>query len=110
MGVASENHARAFVEIQTGCDHRCTFCIIPYGRGNSRSLPIGAVVDRIRKLVNDGHNEVVITGVDITGYGQDLPGKPKLGQMLRRILNNVPELPRLRLSSVDPAEIDDGSV
>ncbi|MBU0796943.1 MAG: tRNA (N(6)-L-threonylcarbamoyladenosine(37)-C(2))-methylthiotransferase MtaB [Alphaproteobacteria bacterium] len=102
-----EDRARAFVQVQQGCDHRCTFCIIPFGRGNSRSVPIGRVVEQVRELVRNGYNEVVLTGVDITSYGPDLPGKPALGQMIRRLLANVPELPRLRLSSLDPVEIDD---
>jgi threonylcarbamoyladenosine tRNA methylthiotransferase MtaB len=101
-----EDRARAFVQVQQGCDHRCTFCIIPYGRGNSRSVPIGRVVEQVRELVRNGYNEVVLTGVDITSYGPDLPGRPMLGQMIRRLLANVPELPRLRLSSLDPVEID----
>ncbi len=99
--------ARAFVQVQQGCDHRCTFCIIPFGRGPSRSVPIGAVVDQVRALVAGGYNEVVLTGVDITSYGPDLPGAPRLGQMVRRLLALVPELPRLRLSSLDPAAIDE---
>jgi threonylcarbamoyladenosine tRNA methylthiotransferase MtaB len=98
---------RAFVEVQNGCDHRCTFCIIPYGRGNSRSVPAGLVVDRIRALVGEGHQEVVLTGVDVTSYGPDLPGAPTLGQLIERILHYVPELPRLRLSSLDCIELDD---
>ncbi len=102
-----QGRARAFVEVQQGCDHRCTFCIIPYGRGNARSVPIGAVVERVRGLVAQGYAEVVLTGVDVTSWGGDLPGRPKLGQLCRRLLAQVPELPRLRLSSVDPAEIDD---
>jgi threonylcarbamoyladenosine tRNA methylthiotransferase MtaB len=102
-----EGRARAFVEIQQGCDHRCTFCIIPFGRGNNRSVPIGVIVDQVRLLVAEGYREVVLTGVDITDYGRDLPGTPRLGEMIRRLLALVPELPRLRLSSVDPAEIDD---
>jgi threonylcarbamoyladenosine tRNA methylthiotransferase MtaB len=102
-----EGHARAFVQVQNGCDHRCTFCIIPYGRGNSRSVPIGEIVTQVRALVAKGYKEVVLTGVDVTSYGPDLPGKPTLGQMMRRLLNNVPELPRLRMSSLDPVEIDD---
>lgn len=102
-----ESHARAFVQVQNGCDHRCTFCIIPFGRGNSRSVPMGEIVDQVKKLVSAGYNEVVLTGVDITSYGPDLPGQPKLGQMIRRLLALVPELPRLRLSSLDPVEIDD---
>ena len=98
---------RAFVQIQQGCDHRCTFCIIPFGRGPSRSLPAGAVVEQIRTLVAGGVAEVVLTGVDITDYGKDLPGRPSLGQLVRRLLKLVPELPRLRLSSLDPVEVDD---
>ncbi|MCW3473174.1 tRNA (N(6)-L-threonylcarbamoyladenosine(37)-C(2))-methylthiotransferase MtaB [Limobrevibacterium gyesilva] len=98
--------ARAFVQVQQGCDHRCTFCIIPFGRGPSRSVPIGAVVEQVRTLVASGYREVVLTGVDITSYGPDLPGTPSLGQMVRRLLALVPELPRLRLSSLDPNEID----
>ena len=99
--------ARAFVQVQQGCDHRCTFCVIPYGRGPSRSVPVGAVVEQVRTLVARGYREVVLTGVDITSYGADLPGRPNLGQMARRLLALVPELPRLRLSSLDPVEIDD---
>jgi len=99
--------ARAFVEVQNGCDHRCTFCIIPYGRGNSRSVPAGLVVERIKALVDEGFREVVLTGVDITSYGPDLPGAPTLGQLIERILKHVPELPRLRLSSLDCVELDD---
>ena len=99
--------ARAFIEVQQGCDHRCTFCIIPYGRGPSRSIPLGAVAEQVRALVANGYNEVVLTGVDITSFGADLPGAPRLGQLVRRLLAAVPELPRLRLSSIDPAEIDD---
>ncbi|MEJ2120083.1 MAG: tRNA (N(6)-L-threonylcarbamoyladenosine(37)-C(2))-methylthiotransferase MtaB [Alphaproteobacteria bacterium] len=102
-----EARTRAFVEIQQGCDHRCTFCIIPYGRGNNRSAPIGAIAEQIRALVEAGYNEVVLTGVDIAGYGKDLPGAPSLGQLVRRLLAAVPELKRLRLSSLDPAAIDD---
>lgn len=102
-----ETHARAFVQVQNGCDHRCTFCIIPFGRGNSRSVPIGEIVDQVRKLVASGYAEVVLTGVDVTSYGPDLPGQPTLGQMIRRLLALVPELTRLRLSSLDPVEIDD---
>ena len=99
-------HSRAFVEIQQGCDHRCTFCIIPFGRGNNRSVPVGEIVAQIRHLVAGGVREVVLTGVDITGYGSDLPGQPNLGQLVRRVLNLVPELPRLRLSSIDVVEVD----
>lgn len=102
-----ESHARAFVQVQNGCDHRCTFCIIPYGRGNSRSVPMGEIADQLRQLVARGYHEVVLTGVDITSYGPDLPGQPTLGQMLRRLLALVPELSRVRLSSLDPVEIDD---
>lgn len=102
-----EGHARAFIQVQNGCDHRCTFCIIPYGRGNSRSVPIGEIASQVRKLVETGYNEIVMTGVDVTSYGADLPGKPALGQMIRRVLALVPELPRLRLSSLDPVEIDE---
>jgi len=102
-----EDRTRAFVEIQQGCDHRCTFCIIPFGRGNNRSAPIGAIAEQVRTLVEAGYKEVVLTGVDIAGYGKDLPGAPSLGQLVRRLLAAVPELPRLRLSSLDPAVIDD---
>ena len=98
---------RAFVQVQQGCDHRCTFCIIPYARGNNRSVPVGELVRQVRALVDGGVREVVLTGVDITGYGGDLPGRPRLGALCRRLLNLVPDLPRLRLSSVDPAELDD---
>jgi threonylcarbamoyladenosine tRNA methylthiotransferase MtaB len=104
---AFEGHTRAFVQVQNGCDHRCTFCIIPYGRGNSRSVPMGAVVDDVRRLVDNGYREVVLTGVDITSYGVDLPGAPKLGRLVRQILKHVPELKRLRLSSIDSVEADD---
>ncbi|WP_353205086.1 tRNA (N(6)-L-threonylcarbamoyladenosine(37)-C(2))-methylthiotransferase MtaB [Sphingomonas sp.] len=100
-------HARAFVEVQNGCDHRCTFCIIPFGRGNSRSVPAGAVIDRIAALVEAGHREIVLTGVDLTSYGPDLPGAPTLGMLVERILRHVPALERLRLSSLDGIEIDD---
>ena len=99
--------ARAFVQVQQGCDHRCTFCVIPFGRGPNRSVPIGAVVEQVRALVARGYHEVVLTGVDIASYGPDLPGAPTLGQMVRRLLALVPELPRLRLSSLDPAAMDD---
>src|SRR5579859_7540603 len=97
---------RVFVQVQNGCDHRCTFCIIPYGRGNSRSVPIGAVVAQVRALVERGHAEIVLTGVDLTSYGADLPGAPKLGQLTKQILRHVPELKRLRISSVDSIEVD----
>jgi threonylcarbamoyladenosine tRNA methylthiotransferase MtaB len=92
--------------VQNGCDHRCTFCIIPYGRGPSRSVPAGEVVEQTRRLVDAGYREVVLTGVDLTSYGKDLPGQPTIGQLVRRLLRLVPELPRLRLSSIDPAEVD----
>ncbi len=98
--------ARAYVQVQNGCDHRCTFCIIPYGRGNSRSVPAGVVVDQIRRLVAKGYNEVVLTGVDLTSWGADLPGKPPLGDLAQRILRLVPDLPRLRISSIDSVEAD----
>jgi threonylcarbamoyladenosine tRNA methylthiotransferase MtaB len=101
-----EGKSRAFVQVQQGCDHRCTFCIIPYARGPSRSVPIGRVADQARRLVAAGYREIVLTGVDLTAYGADLPGAPSLGQMVRRLLAAVPELERLRLSSLDPAEID----
>jgi threonylcarbamoyladenosine tRNA methylthiotransferase MtaB len=102
-----EGRARAFIEVQQGCDHRCTFCIIPYGRGNSRSVPIGEIVRQAERLVAAGYRELVLTGVDITGFGGDLPGQPTLGQLCRRLLALVPGLARLRLSSLDPVEIDD---
>jgi len=102
-----EGRARAFVEIQQGCDHRCTFCIIPFGRGPNRSTPMGRIADQLRALAAAGYGEVVLTGVDITSYGSDLPGQPSLGQMVRRVLAQVPELPRLRLSSLDPKGVDD---
>jgi len=98
--------ARAFVQVQQGCDHRCTFCVIPFGRGPSRSVPIGAIVEQARALVANGYRELVLTGVDITSYGADLPGQPSLGQMVRRLLALVPGLGRLRLSSLDPVEVD----
>jgi len=101
-----KDRARAYVEVQNGCDHRCTFCIIPFGRGNSRSAAAGEVVEQVRKLTAQGYQEVVLTGVDITSWGTDLPGAPSLGQLVGRILRLVPELPRLRLSSIDAAEID----
>src|ERR1700694_6194399 len=97
---------RVFVQVQNGCDHRCTFCIIPYGRGNSRSVPMGAVVDQVRALAGRGHAEIVLTGVDLTSYGADLPGTPHLGQLTKQILRHVPELKRLRISSVDQIEVD----
>ena len=101
------SRARAFVQVQQGCDHRCTFCIIPFGRGPNRSVPMGVIVDQVRVLVAGGYQEVVLTGVDVASYGPDLPGRPSLGQMIRRVLAAVPGLPRLRLSSIDPAAIDD---
>jgi threonylcarbamoyladenosine tRNA methylthiotransferase MtaB len=97
---------RVFVQVQNGCDHRCTFCIIPYGRGNSRSVPMGAVVDQVRALAARGHAEIVLTGVDLTSYGADLPGAPKLGAVVKQILRHVPELKRLRISSIDSIEVD----
>ncbi|MGL4325206.1 MAG: tRNA (N(6)-L-threonylcarbamoyladenosine(37)-C(2))-methylthiotransferase MtaB [Beijerinckiaceae bacterium] len=102
-----DGHTRAFLKVQDGCDHRCTFCIIPYGRGGSRSVPMGAVVERVRALVENGTKEVVLTGVDLTSYGGDLPGTPALGALVTSILKFVPELPRLRLSSIDAVEADD---
>ncbi len=107
MITSFEGKARAFLQVQNGCDHRCTFCIIPYGRGNSRSVPIGVIVDQVRNLVAEGYKEVVLTGVDVTAYGSDLPGSPSFAQMIRRLLGLVPELKRLRLSSIDVAEIDE---
>jgi len=101
-----EGRARAFVQVQNGCDHRCTFCIIPYGRGNSRSVPMGEVVAQVRRLTENGYREVVLTGVDMTSYGQGLPGRPKLGLLVKQILKHVPELARLRLSSIDSVEAD----
>lgn len=102
----SESKVRAYLQVQTGCNHRCTFCIIPYGRGNSRSLPFQELFDQAKNLVANGCKELVITGVDITDYGLDLPGKPSLGQLVKRLLIHLPELPRIRLSSIDVAEID----
>ncbi|MEQ1783146.1 MAG: tRNA (N(6)-L-threonylcarbamoyladenosine(37)-C(2))-methylthiotransferase MtaB [Hyphomonadaceae bacterium] len=102
-----DGRARAFVQVQTGCDHRCTFCIIPYGRGNSRSVPAGEVVDQVKRLVSTGHYEIVLTGVDLTSWGADLPNAPKLGNLVARILKLVPDLQQLRLSSIDAIEIDD---
>lgn len=104
--VTASRQPRAFVQVQNGCDHRCTFCIIPYGRGPSRSMPMGAVVDQVRALVAAGHAEIVLTGVDLTSYGADLPGAPRLGALARQILRHVPELSRLRLSSIDSIEAD----
>jgi len=102
-----EGHTRAFVQVQNGCDHRCTFCIIPFGRGNSRSLPVDRVVAQARRLVERGYREVVLTGVDITSYGLDLDGAPRLGALVKRLLKEIPKLARLRLSSIDSAEADD---
>ena len=102
-----EGKSRAFIQVQNGCDHRCTFCIIPYGRGNSRSVPVGDVANQVTKLVAQGYKEVVFTGVDITSYGEDLPAKPKLGQMIKRVLSHVPDLKRVRLGSIDPVEVDE---
>ncbi len=102
----TQSRSRAFVQVQNGCDHRCTFCIIPYGRGNSRSVPAGEVVAHVRQLSAQGYKEVVLTGVDISSWGSDLPGQPPLGDLVRRILKLVPDLPRIRLSSIDLAEID----
>ena len=99
--------ARAFVQVQQGCDHRCTFCVIPYGRGPNRSVPAGAVIEQVRALAANGYQEAVLTGVDLTSYGSDLPGKPTLGSLVRRVLRLVPEMPRLRLSSLDPAAMDE---
>ncbi|MCI5112017.1 MAG: tRNA (N(6)-L-threonylcarbamoyladenosine(37)-C(2))-methylthiotransferase MtaB [Marivita sp.] len=99
--------SRAYVQVQNGCDHRCTFCIIPYGRGNSRSVPAGVIVDQIKRLVDKGFNEVVLTGVDLTSWGADLPAQPKLGDLVMRILRLVPDLPRLRISSIDSIEVDE---
>jgi threonylcarbamoyladenosine tRNA methylthiotransferase MtaB len=104
--VSVEAQTRAFIEVQNGCDHRCTFCIIPFGRGNARSVPAGAVVDAVRRVVDNGAQEVVLTGVDLTSYGPDLPGRPTLGSLVQRILARVPDLPRLRLSSIDSVEAD----
>ncbi|MEN3749723.1 tRNA (N(6)-L-threonylcarbamoyladenosine(37)-C(2))-methylthiotransferase MtaB [Sphingomonas sp. HF-S3] len=106
LAASFSTHARAFVEVQNGCDHRCTFCAIPFGRGNSRSVGAGAVIDRVTELA-ERHAEVVLTGVDLTSYGHDLPGKPSLGQLVERVLRHVPQLRRLRLSSLDGIEIDD---
>ena len=101
-----EGRTRAFVQVQNGCDHRCTFCIIPFGRGNSRSVPMGDVVAQVRRLVENGYAEVVLTGVDLTSYGDDLPGRPRLGRLVRALLREVPELARLRISSIDSIEAD----
>jgi threonylcarbamoyladenosine tRNA methylthiotransferase MtaB len=102
-----EGRARAYVQVQNGCDHRCTFCIIPYGRGNSRSAAAGEVVEQVKTLVGSGHSEIVLSGVDLTSWGEDLPGQPKLGRLVQAILKEVPDLPRLRLSSIDAIEIDE---
>ncbi|MBX9454193.1 MAG: tRNA (N(6)-L-threonylcarbamoyladenosine(37)-C(2))-methylthiotransferase MtaB [Mesorhizobium sp.] len=104
---AIEGRARAFVQVQNGCNHRCTFCIIPYGRGNSRSVPMGAAVEQVKRLAGNGYAEVVLTGVDMTGYGADLPGSPRLGRLVKTILKQAPDLSRLRLSSIDSIEADD---
>jgi threonylcarbamoyladenosine tRNA methylthiotransferase MtaB len=101
-----EGRSRAFVQVQNGCDHRCTFCIIPYGRGNSRSLPHDDVIAQVRRLAGNGYREIVLTGVDITSYGADLPDRPRLGTLVKRILRDVPDLDRLRLSSIDSVEAD----
>ncbi len=105
--ISGADHARAFIEVQNGCDHRCTFCIIPYGRGDSRSIPAGAVIDAVKLAIDRGQQEVILTGVDLTSYGPDLPGAPSLGQLVERILTHVPALKRLRLSSLDSVEIDE---
>lgn len=102
-----EGRTRAFVQVQNGCDHRCTFCVIPYGRGQSRSVPMGGVVDQVKRLVDNGYSEIVLTGVDLTSFGPDLPGSPSLGQLVKTILDQVPDLPRLRLSSIDSIEADE---
>ncbi len=102
-----DGRTRAFVQVQNGCDHRCTFCIIPYGRGPSRSVPMGAVVEQMKRLVANGYRELVLTGVDITSYGADLPGQPSLGKLVQAILRHIPDLPRLRISSIDSIEADD---
>jgi threonylcarbamoyladenosine tRNA methylthiotransferase MtaB len=107
LAAAYADQTRAFLEVQSGCDHRCTFCIIPYGRGNSRSVPAGLIVERVKALAGEGIQEVVLTGVDVTSYGPDLPGSPSLGLLVERILRHVPDLPRLRLSSLDCIEIDE---
>ncbi len=107
MVASFDGKARAFVQVQNGCDHRCTFCIIPFGRGNSRSVAMGEIVSQVKQLVAAGYNEVVLTGVDVSDYGKDLPGAPTLGQMMKRLLALAPELPRLRLSSIDAVEVDE---
>lgn len=108
LAVSFADHVRAFVEVQNGCDHRCTFCAIPFGRGNSRSVPAGAVIDRVAALVDTGHREVVLTGVDLTSYGPDLPGTPSLALLVERILRHVSGLERLRLSSLDRSRLMTG--
>ncbi len=105
-----EGRARAYVQVQNGCDHRCTFCIIPYGRGNSRSVPAGEVVAQVRALVASGHHEVVLTGVDLTSWGADLPGTPQLGNLVQRLLKLIPELCQLRISSIDAIEMDEALI
>jgi threonylcarbamoyladenosine tRNA methylthiotransferase MtaB len=107
LASAFAEHARAFIEVQNGCDHRCTFCIIPYGRGNSRSVPAGDVIEQAKRLIDAGYREIVLTGVDLTSYGPDLPGSPTLGMLVERLLRHVPQIERLRLSSLDSVEIDD---
>jgi threonylcarbamoyladenosine tRNA methylthiotransferase MtaB len=107
LATAFSGNTRAFVEVQTGCDHRCTFCIIPYGRGNSRSVPAGQVIEHVKRLVDKGIAEVVLTGVDVTSYGHDLPGQPNLGRLVEQLIKLVPDLPRLRLSSIDGVEIEE---
>ena len=107
MVEAIEGRTRAFVQVQNGCDHRCTFCIIPYGRGNSRSVPAGDVVAQIKQLTDNGYREIVLTGVDLTSWGADLPGKPSLGRLVQSILRQIPDLERLRLSSIDSIEVDE---
>jgi threonylcarbamoyladenosine tRNA methylthiotransferase MtaB len=106
LAAGFDGRSRAYVQVQNGCDHRCTFCIIPYGRGNSRSVPMGEVVAQVRRVAEGGYREVVLTGVDVTSYGADLPGTPRLGTLVKAILRHVPELPRLRLSSIDSIEAD----
>ena len=107
MLASFDGHTRAFIQVQNGCNHRCSFCIIPLGRGKSRSVGIGEIVEQVRSLVKKGYQEVVLTGIDISSYGEDLPGSPTLGQMVKRLLGLVPELPRLRISSIDCIEIDE---
>ena len=101
-----DGKVRGYIQVQSGCNHRCTFCIIPYGRGNSRSSPFKEIFDQAKNLVENGYKELVITGVDITDYGLDLPGQPSLGQLVKRLLKYLPDLPRIRLSSIDVAEVD----